>query len=78
MIPHFVNNDYYSGISAACNTLMKLASGEISEPQSDDEEDLVYALISIILILFVADLLTFPRLRVKIYVLLAHIETKVS
>ena len=54
MIPHFVNNDYYSGISAACDTLMKLASGEISEPQSDDEEDLIYALISIILILAIS------------------------
>lgn len=32
MIPHFKNNDYFGGVAAACATLMKLASGEISEP----------------------------------------------
>ena len=31
MIPHFEQNDYYGGISAAVDVLMKLASGEISE-----------------------------------------------
>ena len=54
MIPHFVNNDYYSGISAACNTLMKLACGEISEPQSNDEEDLILSLITIVLVLAIS------------------------
>lgn len=39
MIPHFMNNDYYSGIDAACVTLMKLASGEISEPREHDEDE---------------------------------------
>lgn len=37
MIPHFRNNDYYSGVTAACRTLMKLASGEISEPRETDD-----------------------------------------
>lgn len=50
MIPHFINNDYYSGISAACDTLMKLASGEISEPQSDDDE-FISGLITLVIIL---------------------------
>ena len=52
MIPHFVNNDYYSGISAACDTLMKLASGEISEPQSDEGE-LIAGVITIVIMLIV-------------------------
>lgn len=52
MIPYFVNNDYYSGISEACNTLMKLASGEISEPQSDGD-DFTIGLITIVLCLII-------------------------
>ena len=40
MIPAFKEDDYYGGVSAACDQLMKLASGEISEPRgaSDDDE----------------------------------------
>lgn len=36
MIPAFKEEDYYKGIYNACDQLMKLASGEISEPRSDD------------------------------------------
>lgn len=36
MIPHFRNNDYFSGVSDACDMLMKLASGEISEPRESE------------------------------------------
>ena len=37
LIPNFRLNDYYAGVEAACDVLMKLASGEISEPRGDDE-----------------------------------------
>lgn len=37
MIPHFMENDYYKGVSEACITLMQLASGEISEPRDGEE-----------------------------------------
>lgn len=40
LIPHFRNNDYYGGVEAACEVLMKLASGEISEPRDMDDEDI--------------------------------------
>lgn len=56
ILPHFRNNDYYSGITAATVTLMKLASGEISYKEwsnSNDTLSLTPALIFfIILILF--------------------------
>ena len=39
MIPHFMENDYFGGVEAACITLMKLASGEISELREDSEDD---------------------------------------
>lgn len=39
MIPHFMENDYFEGVEAACITLMKLASGEISELREDSEDD---------------------------------------
>ncbi|MBQ8421767.1 MAG: TPM domain-containing protein [Bacteroidales bacterium] len=39
IIPYFQNGDYYGGVAAGCDTLMKLASGEISEPRADDEMD---------------------------------------
>lgn len=39
LIPHFRNNDYYGGIAAACDVLMKLASGEISEPRARKGDD---------------------------------------
>ena len=42
MIPHFMENDYFGGVLSACRTLMKLASGEISEPREEDfgEDDI--------------------------------------
>lgn len=52
MIPHFMENDYYGGVREACITLMKLASGEISEPQ-EDEDDLLAAVIVLIVILVI-------------------------
>lgn len=51
MIPHFMNEDYYGGIRQACITLMKLASGEISEPR-EEEEDSIWILISMLIIMF--------------------------
>lgn len=51
MIPHFMNNDYYSGIDAACVTLMKLASGEISElRENDEDEDLLMIAFTMLMI----------------------------
>ena len=37
MIPAFKEEDYYKGIYNACDQLMKLASGEISEPRSAED-----------------------------------------
>jgi len=39
LIPHFRENDYYGGVVSACEVLMALASGEISEPRGDEESD---------------------------------------
>ena len=51
MIPHFMQNDYFGGVYEACQTLMKLASGEISELREyeDDEVGLYMALAFFIL-----------------------------
>lgn len=54
LIPHFRDNDYYGGVEAACEVLMKLASGEISEPRDDDDEDAgLIALISFLVVILV-------------------------
>lgn len=37
MIPAFKEEDYYKGVYNACDQLMKLASGEISEPRGDED-----------------------------------------
>lgn len=37
MIPAFKEEDYYKGVYNACDQLMKLASGEISEPRSEED-----------------------------------------
>lgn len=37
MIPAFREEDYFKGVSAACDQLMKLASGEISEPRQAED-----------------------------------------
>lgn len=54
LIPHFRDNDYFGGVEAACDVLMKLASGEISEPREDDEEDAaLYAFIAFFVVILV-------------------------
>lgn len=45
MIPYFMENDYFSGVEAACETLMQLASGEISEPRDNEEDDILFIFI---------------------------------
>lgn len=52
MIPHFMENDYYGGVEAACSTLMKLASGEISELRESDEDDIALIAFVIAFIVF--------------------------
>ena len=39
LIPHLSEGDYYGGVVEACEILMKLASGEISELRSDEDDD---------------------------------------
>jgi uncharacterized protein len=50
LIPHFRENDYFSGVAAACEVLMDLASGEISEAPGDDE-DPIWVLVSIFIVI---------------------------
>lgn len=38
MIPHFKTGDYYTGVMNACDVLMQLASGEISEIRNKQED----------------------------------------
>lgn len=52
MIPSFMVNDYYSGISDACKVLMKLASGEISEME-DEEDDIAVVFLVMLIILVI-------------------------
>lgn len=49
IIPFFKSGDYFGGVSAGCETLMKLASGEISELR-EDEGDIVPAIIFFIIV----------------------------
>lgn len=51
MIPRFMVNDYYGGVYDACEVLMKLASGEISQVREYEEDDEIYAIIAFLLIL---------------------------
>ena len=37
MGPHLVKNEYFPAVAEACEQLMALASGEISEPREDDD-----------------------------------------
>ena len=55
MIPHFRENDYFGGTEAACITLIKLASGEISaeDELEDDAFAIVMAMLMIMFICFV-------------------------
>ena len=57
MIPHFKENDYYSGVKDACVKLMKLASGEISVNDEDDEDEAFFIFLSILIVLGVLALL---------------------
>ena len=52
MIPCFMENDYYGGVYKACEVLMKLASGEISQMRDYEEDDDIYAIIAILIIIF--------------------------
>lgn len=60
MIPRFAADDYFGGVAAGCDVLMKLASGEISEPRDRQEEDLpwyvglILALVFVIIIVIIA------------------------
>lgn len=50
LIPNFRNNDYYAGVEAACEVLMKLASGEISDPREMEDDIPVEAMILLVVI----------------------------
>ena len=51
LIPHLSEGDYYGGVVAACEVLMKLASGEISELREDDGEDVAWVIAFIFLVI---------------------------
>lgn len=50
MIPNFIEEDYYRGVLGACEQLMALASGEISEPRGPDTEDDIWIIIAFLII----------------------------
>lgn len=50
LIPHFRENDYFSGVADACEVLMELASGEISEAL-EEEEDPIWMVIAIFVVI---------------------------
>lgn len=52
LIPSFRSRDYYGGVEAACEVLMGLASGEISEPREGEDDD-VYGIVVAMFLLFV-------------------------
>ena len=53
LVPHLSEGDYYGGVAAACEVLMKLASGEISELREDDGEDVAWVIASIFLVIII-------------------------
>ena len=56
MIPEFQDGNYFEGVCAACETLMGLASGEISEPREDKVDeffDTINAILFFAFVLFV-------------------------
>lgn len=53
LIPHLSNGDYYAGVEAACDVLMKLASGEISELREDDDSSVFFVALGIAALIFV-------------------------
>lgn len=54
MIPHFIDEDYFGGVEEACITIMKLASGEISEPREGEDEGLAIAIFVLVMIVMLA------------------------
>ena len=60
MIPYFMQEDYYGGVSAACSTLMQLASGEISKIREYEDDDTeAYAMLFVfMLVLFLLLIVT--------------------
>ena len=58
MIPHFMDNDYYGGVAAACGILMKLASGEISELRENPEDEMAAIIGSIMIFILLIIILT--------------------
>lgn len=70
LLPHFQQGDYYKGVSAACEELMALASGEISEPRDsfDEIEELKKAMLAMFLfflLMFVFVKIVFRKNRKK-------------
>lgn len=53
MIPSFKEGDMFKGVQQACDELMALASGEISEPRSQDEENPIAFILLFFFFLFV-------------------------
>ena len=53
MIPAFRYGDYYRGIDDACTVLMKLASGEISEPEEGENSSFSMWWILLFLLIFI-------------------------
>lgn len=53
MIPHFRENDYFAGTAQACVTLMRLASGEISEPRGGVSDDDIGGIIAFLVMIAV-------------------------
>lgn len=55
LIPYLSEGDYYGGVEAACDVLMKLASGEISELRSEEEDPIwvVFGMLVIIMLVII-------------------------
>lgn len=55
MIPHFKNNDYYSGIEASTNVLMDLASKKysVNEYSSDSDSDMVLIVMGVVFFIII-------------------------
>lgn len=53
MIPRFAENDYFAGVYAGCEVLMKLASGEISEPREQSDDDAGGIIAAVLLLIFI-------------------------
>lgn len=55
LIPYLSDGDYYGGVEAACEVLMGLASGEISELREEDDDPLaiVFGTLLVLFLLFV-------------------------